>query len=85
AGGTTSVAADSLKLETRWLPPDVLGILFMGGGTNWLPFGDGRLVVGSGGLGVFRFLPPQNSGAQGAMLWDGGLVQQSQGFPPQAN
>jgi hypothetical protein len=84
AAGTTSVVSDSLKLETRWLPPNVLGILFMGGATNWLPFGDGRLVVGSGGLGVFRFLPPQSSGAQGAMLWAGGLVQQSQAMPPQA-
>ena len=81
AGGTTSVAADSLVLEARWLPQDVLGILFMGGAKNGQPFGDGNLAVGSGGQGVYRLLPPQSSGAEGVMRWDGGLVATSQANP----
>jgi hypothetical protein len=82
AGGTTSTSEDSLRLEARWLPDNVLGILFMGGATNWLPFGDGRLALGGGATGVFRFLPPKSSGSAAAMIWDGGLVAQSQAFAP---
>jgi hypothetical protein len=82
AGGSTSVSEDALALEVRWLPPNVLGILFLGGAEQSMPFGDGRLVVGPGAAGIFRILPPQSSGAQGAMLWDGGLVATSQSNPP---
>jgi hypothetical protein len=78
AGGPTSTTADSLRMEARWLPNNVLGILFMGSATNWLPFGDGRLALGPGSTGVFRFVPPKNTGAEGALIWDGGLVAQSQ-------
>jgi hypothetical protein len=80
AGGSTSPWADSLKLEARWLPQNVVGILFMGGAADWTPFGDGQLALGSGGLGVYRFLPPRASGSEGALIWDGGLVAQSQTF-----
>jgi hypothetical protein len=78
AAGTTSVAADSLKLQAGWLPPNQIGILFMGGGQSALPFGDGRLVIGSGSTGIHRILPPKFSGAEGVMTWDGGLVALSQ-------
>jgi hypothetical protein len=82
AGGTTSVNEDSLRVEARWLPQNVLGILFMGSATNWSPFGDGRLALGPGSTGVFRFVPPKSSGPGGALIWDGGLVAQSQTLAP---
>jgi hypothetical protein len=82
AGGSTSTSADSLCLEARWLPQGVFGILFMGGSQNWLPFGDGRLAVGPGATGIFRLLPPKNSGSAGALIWNGGIVAQSQTFGP---
>jgi hypothetical protein len=84
AGGTTSVSADALRLEARWLPANVLGILFMGDAQAQLPFGDGRLVVGSGASGLYRVLPPQSSGTQGALAWDGGLVANSHAANPPA-
>jgi hypothetical protein len=82
ASGSSSVSEDALALEARWLPSGVLGILFIGGGEQSVPFGDGRLVVGAGTSGVFRILPPKSSGAQGVMLWDGGLVTTTQSHPP---
>jgi hypothetical protein len=82
AGGTSSVVADSLLLEARWLPPNIPGILFMGGAaSSSLPFGDGRLCVGSGATGVFRLLPPKPSGPGGVMTWSG-LVAMTQSNPP---
>jgi hypothetical protein len=62
----------------------VLGILFMGDAQAQLPFGDGRLVVGSGASGLYRVLPPQSSGTQGALAWDGGLVANSHAANPPA-
>jgi len=82
AAGSTSVAADSLKLQAGWVPPNQIGILFMGGGPFWAPFGDGRLVIGSGSTGIFRILPPKFSGPEGVMTWDGGLVALSQSLAP---
>jgi hypothetical protein len=78
AGGSTSTTEDALRVEARWLPNNVPGILFMGSTTNWAPFGDGRLALGPGSTGVFRILPPKNTGSTGALIWDGGLVALSQ-------
>lgn len=84
AAGSTSVLADALALEVRWLPPGVLGMLFLGGGEHVASFGDGRIAVGPGTAGMFPVLPPHWSGPQGAMLWDGGLVAYSQpNLPPE--
>ena len=48
-----------------------------------LPFGDGFRCVGSGGVGTFRFLPPENSGVDGAIALGPGIVAHSQtNFPP---
>jgi hypothetical protein len=82
AAGSTSVLEDALALEARWLPPDVFGMLFLGGAEQFLTYGDGRIAVGPGAAGMFRVLPLQWSGPQGAMLWDGGLVAYSQSNPP---
>jgi hypothetical protein len=82
AGGSTSTTSDSLRLEARWLPANVLGILFMGSATNYVPFGDGRLSLGPGSTGVFRILPPKNSGLEGTLVWDGGLAAYSQSLAP---
>ena len=54
----------------------------MGGAdSSSLPFGDGRLCVGSGATGVFRLLPPKPSGPGGVMTWSG-LVAMTQSNPP---
>ncbi len=74
ACGTASVAADDLRLETRWLPPNLPAIFFMGGASNGVPFGDGRLCLSSGAAGVYRFLPPQSTGAGGVITLGPGLV-----------
>jgi len=82
AGGSTGTSSDSLRVEARWLPHNVFGILFMGDATTWAPFGDGRRALGGATAGVFRFLPAKHTGLSGALIWDGGLVAQSQTFAP---
>jgi len=74
AAGTSSVAADDLALTAFNVPPGQFGIYFMGGGQIQLPFGDGLRCVGSGGRGIFRFLPPRSSGATGVLTLGPGIV-----------
>ncbi len=74
ACGSASVAADDLVLETRWLPPNLPAIFFMGGSASGVPFGDGRLCLSSGGAGVYRFLPAQSTGSEGVITIGPGLV-----------
>ncbi len=83
AGGPTSVAADTLLLEARWLPPHKPGVLFMGGAYSApTPFGDGGLCVQPGLAGLFRFTPPQSSGSEGVMTWGPGLIAGTGSNPP---
>jgi hypothetical protein len=79
--GSTSVGSDELFLTATGVPPNQFGIIFMGGAaTTPMPFGDGLLCVGSGGMGTYRYLPPKNSGSLGQIV-EGPIVSLSQIFP----
>jgi len=67
ASGSTSVSLDDLFLEVGSLPARQSALLFMGAGRLSIPFGDGFLCVGAGGVGIFRF-PVRNSGPQGRVV-----------------
>ncbi len=77
ACGSSSVTTDDLRLEGRWLPPAVFGIVFMGPIQISVPFGDGRRGVGAGGGSVYRY-PAKNSGAAGVLPLGPGIVIYSQ-------
>ena len=81
ACGTASVAADDLVLELTHLPPNKFGLFYMGGGQTQLPFGDGQRCVDTGGIGIFRYNPVQNSGSSGYLTLGPGIVTRSQSFP----
>ncbi len=81
AAGSASLVADDLRFEARWLPANKLGLFFMGGLATALPFGDGQLCVASGGMGIWRFNPPQSSGASGVLNLGPGVVGLSQILP----
>ena len=53
--GSSSVGFDDLVLTITSAPPNVLGIVFMGGGQTAVPFGDGQRCVASGAAGTYRF------------------------------
>ncbi len=81
ACGSGSVTTDDLRLEGRWLPPGVFGIVFMGPIQVNVPFGDGRRIVGAGGGSVYRY-PAKNTGAAGVLPLGPGIVTYSQlNFP----
>jgi len=82
AAGSASVVADDLRFEARWLPANKLGLFFMGGLATAVPFGDGQLCVASGGMGIWRFNPPQSSGASGVLNLGPGVAGLSQILPP---
>ena len=72
AAGSTSVGADDLVLTATQLPLFQPGILIMGpASVAPIPFGDGLRCVGGP---IYRFAPPQGSGAGGTMSWGTGLV-----------
>lgn len=81
AAGSASVAQDDLRLEARWLPLHRLGLFLMGDLAISQPFADGQLCVGTSGAGVWRYLPPQSSGAQGVMKLGPGVAALSSSFP----
>jgi hypothetical protein len=81
AAGSSSVTTDDLHLEARWLPPNKLGLFFMGGWATALPFADGQLCVASGGAGIWRFNPPQSSGAAGVLKLGPGVAGLSSLLP----
>ncbi len=80
ACGTESVSSDDLVLRLFQLPVNQFGIVYMGGAPIQLPFGDGFQCVGAGGLGIFRYDPPQSSGASGIIDLGPGIVARSQSF-----
>jgi hypothetical protein len=77
AQGTTSAAADDLRLAASQVPPGNVGIFFSGTAPADLPFGDGLRCVG----GSLIRLPVLNSGSCGVFLQDGviGLVAGASG------
>jgi hypothetical protein len=79
ASGSISVSSDDLVLATAQLPANKLGLAFMGGAPANSPFHDGRLCIGPGSAGIFRY-PLQSSGASGVMALGPGIVAQSQSF-----
>lgn len=82
AWGTTSVSADDLVLQARWLPHGVSALCFMGRGQTNLFLGDGRRVVAPGsGSGLFRF-PVQSASPDGVLQRGPGLVATSNAFAP---
>ena len=80
ACGSASTASDDLVLTLSHLPTNKFGLFFMGGGQTQLPFGDGFRCVDTGGVGLFRYNPPQNSGSAGLMTLGPGIVARSQSF-----
>ena len=58
-----------------------VGLIFMGGGVNDVPFGDGKLCVSPGPTTFCRF-GIQNSGSLGVLVEGPGIVAESQGFIP---
>jgi hypothetical protein len=61
------VAADDLFLTATDLPPNQFGIFFMGPAQIEVPFGDGKLCVGAGSAGLYRYRA-QSSGPAGVLV-----------------
>ena len=76
ACGTASVAADDLVIRVRDLPANEFGLVFMGAGQAFIPFGDGQLCVASGAAGLYRS-PVSNSGSAGVLVQGPGIVAHS--------
>ena len=66
ATGLASVASDDLDLVVSGMPAGNIGLVFLGGSTTKLPFGDGLRCVGPGTQGLIR-LP-------GGMASPGGVM-----------
>ena len=81
--GTSSTSADDLVLTTTQLPPDKLGLLFMGAGQQESPLGNGLLVVASANLGLHRF-QPKFTGPTGTIAEGPGIVAYSNAHFPVA-
>jgi hypothetical protein len=56
--GSSSVASNDLVLQATHCPRNRLGLFFYGPTQIDVPFGNGRLCVGAGGIGLFRLDPP---------------------------
>jgi len=83
SSGGTSAGLDDLVITASGVPASQFGLLFMGKGRLALPFGDGLLCVGAGGVGLFRF-PVQGSGPAGRLEEGPGIVALSQARFPAA-
>jgi hypothetical protein len=68
-------------LTLSQLPSNQTSLFYMGGGSAQVAFGDGFRCVGAGGLGLFRYNPPQSSGKAGMLTLGPGIVARSQSFP----
>ncbi len=83
AGGSSSIASDDLRMEARYLPGNVVGLLFMGGTSGpHTAFGDGQLCLQPGSAGLYRFLPPIVSDPNGFFSFGPGLASTSLSNPP---
>ncbi|MDP6409374.1 MAG: hypothetical protein QGI46_08360 [Planctomycetota bacterium] len=82
ACGTDGVAADDLVLTAFGVPPNQNGLIYMGGGTASVPFGDGLRCVAPGATGFMRF-GVRSSGTFGELVEGPGIVAHSAThFPP---
>jgi len=63
--GSTSLAANDLRLTATGLPPNGVGLFFYGTTATQAAFGDGFRCVGGS---ISRLGPPQNANAQGAVV-----------------
>jgi len=59
SSGSASIAANDFGLVASFAVPSEFGLFFYGPDQIDVPFGDGRLCVGAGGVGLFRLNPPQ--------------------------
>jgi len=66
SSGGPSLAADTFTLEVAGAVPVEFGLFFYGAAQVEVPFGDGLLCVGAGGIGLFRLNPPLLASAEGA-------------------
>ena len=81
ATGTSSATADDLVLVARQIPPNRLGVAFMGHGQTELLGGNGLIVAASAGLGLHRF-PAHFADAQGVFTQGPGIVGHANAFFP---
>ncbi len=63
--GSTSIAAGDLTLMAVGAIPGQFGLFYYGPAQISVPFGEGLRCVGSGGVGVFRILPPLTADSWG--------------------
>ena len=82
--GTSSVAADDLVLRATQIPPNKLGIYFMGPAQALAVSGNGLRCIAGGTSGMKRFMP-DNSGAGGEIDLGPGVVAYSQTHFPAAS
>lgn len=66
--GSTSVSANELVLRSSGNPLGQTGVFFYGPEAAQIPFGEGFLCVGAGGVGLFRLGPPTAIDANGQAL-----------------
>jgi glucose/arabinose dehydrogenase len=57
SSGSLSISSNDLVLNARDCPRNKFGIFFYGPAQIDIPFGNGHLCVGAGGLGIFRLDP----------------------------
>jgi FG-GAP repeat len=83
AGGLSSASTDEMRMQSRWMPRDVVGLFVMGPQAAETPIGDGFLCVGAGDKGLFRF-PANSTGARGMLSLGPGIVAYSHAHFPTA-
>jgi len=79
AHGSASVANDDLTFSAEQLPLGTFAMLLGSLAQRNVPFGDGRLCVGGGGVRIWRF-QLRNSRQWGATVYGAGLVARSHMF-----
>jgi len=79
--GSVSVASDDLVLRATFVPPNRIGLLFMGASRISAPLGDGFLLAGAAGGGLYRF-QPHSSGPGGVLTLGPGIATVSASLPP---
>ena len=73
ASGSDRIVHDDLVLTLQGLPTSQFGLVYMGRGTNGLPFGDGLRCIDGAGTGVYRY-PVFSTDASGWASIGPGLI-----------
>ncbi len=76
--GSDYACADDLVLRAYDLASNKSALLFMGAAPLELPFGDGKLCIGAGGVGIFRY-GVHTTDSSGTIL-ETNIVSRSQSF-----